>query len=242
MMEIGLLVAGVQVAKAGITPLPVHITNFPTPAPTAAPDWTIPIGIPHVDPVWATFWVATLALLGVVIAVIDLNLNLRQYRKADLRVTLSPDVNRMHFAPVSWSPGLGLNQPLKATFELQITNVGKKAAEGCYVTVYIPKPLTFEWTDAKWTTFTMMESVQPEKQSHRKLETFIQDPIYVGHPIQLPKFNVQSPNGEVTFDIRWQVNSLDGPAPDVPGYITTGIQFSEPERTQIRERAERNQT
>lgn len=231
-----LLAAGVQAIH---TAVPVQVTNFPTPAPSdkVATDtlfyarWTF----------WATVIVGVVTVAGVVVALVDLWLNMRQFQKSQLIVTLSPDIPGMHFTPGSYNPGRGFEQPLQAQFALEIKNVGQKAAEGCYVTIYIPKPLTFEWLDPPWTRFTMMESVPPENQSHRKIETFIREPIYVGHPIPLPVFNVQTAKGELTFEIRWQVNSVEGKNPKVPGCIKTGIRFGELERAEILEAASKPQ-
>ena len=65
---------------------PARIANFPTQLPTATPQWTYNIGIPHVDVGWATFWVAVVALAIAVLAALYAK---RAFRAAEDDLTIS---------------------------------------------------------------------------------------------------------------------------------------------------------
>jgi hypothetical protein len=206
---------------AAATPLPVHVENWPG-ADKVALDtlkyaqWAF----------WATVAAAVVAVVGTGFAFVDYLLNIRQFRKPKLRVSLWEDYKRLNFGGF---PIPGNSKALTFPPELQLLNEGKRSTSGCFVSIWIPRPLKLSETSLiEWKTFTIGEGFRDKPGlTYDRIETYIKEPVFTEHPIILPVFSVVSPEGETEdVDMRWQVFSETGKSPsDLPGYLHCGVKI-----------------
>jgi hypothetical protein len=212
MIAIAALLAGILIGAAA-TPLPVHVENFPGPDKVAVDTL-----------VWAklSFW-ATVALgiPALFFGVVDYALNMQHFRRPKLSLSFPDEAIDLHrrFQPYSYD-GDGRNFSFNVLTQLE--NTGKRAAKGCYVSFWIPASLTFE-SAAGWKPMMYSLESQVSVEYHR-IETFVDSPVFVDHPVLLPAFSMTSKNGPVDFKLYWQVFDELGQYPErAPQTVYTGV-------------------
>lgn len=214
-LALSLLFAAVtHAAVHAPTPLPVNVRNFPGPDAVALDTlkyarWAF----------WATVAVGVVTVIGTGFAFVDYLLNIRQFRKPKLSVSLRGASRDARPLPLSYRDD---GKDYTFVLPLQLNNDGARAANGCYVTIWLPKPLEW-WQDYKPWTYGG-DLFEDGKVVYQRAELFVKEPAFVDHPILLPNVGVRSAKGATEFHIRWQVSDESGKTPaGTPAFIQTGI-------------------
>jgi hypothetical protein len=202
-------------AAAVHTPMPVSVQNWPPPDKTALDTLYYAKAA-----FWATVIAGFIAAIGTAFAYVDYRLNIRQFRKAKLGVSLCGAGRDARPLPTSIR---GDGTHITFSLLLQLNNDGDRAAQQSYVTVWIPKTLDWAALSPPWTYGGEYPDPGLSEQ-FRRAEAFVAEPVFVDHPKFLPPMYLSSDIGPQEFTIRWQVNDEAGKTPSgLPAIIYTGI-------------------
>ncbi len=198
---------------AAATPIPVHVENWPGPDAVGLDTlkyarWAF----------WATIFIGIPAL-G--FAFIDYLLNLQQFRRPKLVVSVEPSRKRY----TANQDILGLNCGF--IVNLYLANHGTRAAKGCYVAIWLPTTIRLIKPNGWVRGGDFPEPTMGVE--HERYELFVEEPVFLEHPLTLPPIGFDSVVGPQDFHIRWQVYDESGKTPSrSPGSIATGIRFPLP--------------
>lgn len=200
---------------AAATPVPVHVQNWPSPP---GPDAVALDTLRYARwAFWATVASAIIAIVGVGFGAVDYALNIRQFRRPRMSVSLAPNPNTVIEAQQDATyarikPYVHSDDDRNYRFKilLQLNNSGTSAAKCCYVAMWLPNDLRIDTTD--W------HELDKSKRSvwgfppgaYTSYETFVDTPVFVEHPILLPSLDIKSRDGPTQFDMYWQVFDESG--------------------------------